>query len=305
MNIEQLTKSQIILLTLLISFVTSIATGIVTVSLIDQAPQSVTRTINKVVERTVERVLPSEPEKSSVATVISSPVTTTVVVKEDDLVTEAIAANKDKVVRIYTRTPSTSLVATASTSDKTGDVFKGYGVVARANGVIATSDTIVIPGKSYVIKFSDNTEYNAKPLVEGKSPIGLLGIVSDKDAVLPPFSPVTFGTTGTLKLGQTVILLSGEEQMRISIGAIAELVRESTKVATTDSTGKPITEAPQKLIGIQTTMALAPPQGAALINPYKEVLALGSIDSYIPVTSDAIEALLGSIVATTSPKKAE
>ena len=36
---EHLNKQQLILLTLLISFVTSIATGIVTVSLMDQAPQ--------------------------------------------------------------------------------------------------------------------------------------------------------------------------------------------------------------------------------------------------------------------------
>ena len=33
MNMEELSKSQIVLLTLLVSFVTSIATGIVTVSL--------------------------------------------------------------------------------------------------------------------------------------------------------------------------------------------------------------------------------------------------------------------------------
>ena len=38
MDLEHLNKTQIILLTLLVSFVTSIATGIVTVSLLAQAP---------------------------------------------------------------------------------------------------------------------------------------------------------------------------------------------------------------------------------------------------------------------------
>ena len=47
---ESLTKTQIVLLVLLVSFVTSLATGIVTVTLVNQAPQPVTHTINKVVE---------------------------------------------------------------------------------------------------------------------------------------------------------------------------------------------------------------------------------------------------------------
>ena len=51
MDMEELSKSQIILLTLLVSFVTSIATGIVTVSLMNQAPPAIAQTVNRIIER--------------------------------------------------------------------------------------------------------------------------------------------------------------------------------------------------------------------------------------------------------------
>lgn len=56
MDIKELNKTQLILLTLLITFVVSIATGIITVSLMQQAPKSVPTTINNVIQRTIEKV---------------------------------------------------------------------------------------------------------------------------------------------------------------------------------------------------------------------------------------------------------
>lgn len=60
MDIKDLNKSQLILLAILLSFVISIATGITTVTLMEQAPSSVTVPVTRIVRETVEKVVPGE-----------------------------------------------------------------------------------------------------------------------------------------------------------------------------------------------------------------------------------------------------
>ena len=62
---HELNKSQLILLALLISFVTSIATGIATVSLMQQAPASITAPINKIVQQTVQKIVQVDNSKDA------------------------------------------------------------------------------------------------------------------------------------------------------------------------------------------------------------------------------------------------
>lgn len=64
MDIKDLNRSQLILLALLLSFVTSLATGITTVTLMQQVPDSVTVPITKVVKQTVEKIVPNSSSQA-------------------------------------------------------------------------------------------------------------------------------------------------------------------------------------------------------------------------------------------------
>ena len=116
---EDLTKQQMVLLTLLVSFVTSMATGIITVALMNQVPQTMTQTINRVVERTIEKVVPTTPVNTQ--TVVTKE---TIVVKEEDKIVESIGKNSDSIVRIY-RT---------KVDGETSDVFVAIGVIISEDG---------------------------------------------------------------------------------------------------------------------------------------------------------------------------
>ena len=81
-----LNTQQIVLLCLLVSFVTSIATGITVVSLMQQVPEPVTQTINRVIEKTVETVAqtPVEDIKNIISRPNNPKEVVTVVVNQED-----------------------------------------------------------------------------------------------------------------------------------------------------------------------------------------------------------------------------
>lgn len=119
---NQLNNQQVVLLAILVSFVTSIATGIFTVSLLDQAPPTVTSTLNKVVERTVEVVTPTEKE-----TVIREKI---VVDRNGEAVVSAIENTADALVEIgLKREDETSTSTPLFTKINSGFFIKQDGTI--------------------------------------------------------------------------------------------------------------------------------------------------------------------------------
>lgn len=241
MDLEQLNKTQIILLTLLVSFVSAIATSIFTVKILEEAPPAITQTINRVVERTVERVVPAEPsEGNTEQTVIEKE--TTVVVKEDDLITESIDRNKKRIVRLVTVTETEGPPLGTSTEPtiKREFVFHGIGVLVSSDGLIATASFITdIP--DLIAVADDGTEYEANTAAVAGN-IGYLR--ASLEGETPSFSPVTFVDDSTLKLGQTVIALGGEERTSVATGIIASFIGEDTTTAVRTNIGGSIPGSP-------------------------------------------------------------
>ena len=202
---EDLTKHQLILIVLLVTFVTSIATGIMTFTLLSEAPVEVTQTINRVIERTIEKVVPAvvgQPEK----------VITTVVVNEEDRVLEAIAKNEKSIVRLK------------ATGADGVEVFAGLGLVISADGTIV-SDLRVYNASSYRIFFSDGKIYPIGKVFTDNTN-GLVFIKTNVPKTESPkytFYPVVFGNSDGLKIGQTLVAISGRDSNAASIGRIYQL----------------------------------------------------------------------------------
>ena len=188
---DDLNKNQIILLTLLISFVTSIATGIVTVTLMDEAAPGITQTINRVVERTIERVVPGE---ASVATVIREvPVITT----DQELVVGVVAAASPAVVSI---------------ADSSGAPL-GTGFLATDKYWVVTADQIVPDGgnaATFTVTLASGAKFTAA-LVSLPTAIGISVLRLERSiGGAEPAKPLPFLelTEEPVLIGQSVVALN-------------------------------------------------------------------------------------------------
>lgn len=185
MNIEELSKSQLILLTILVNFVTSVATGILTVSLLDHAPAFVTQTVNRVVERTIETIAASTPYISNQATPAPS---------NQDLVTAAIGASATRAVAIYSAETGTSTPAVS------------IGTYLPKTRAIATASQDVLP-KEVLIEFTNGSHIAASLVHEGKG-IAIYGFADG--VALPKTQSPTLIPASELKLGETVLAIGAD-----------------------------------------------------------------------------------------------
>ena len=254
---ENLTKQQIILLTLLVSFVTSIATGIVTVALMNQAPVGVVQTINRVVEKTIETV--TAPSKE-----IQTVVKETVLVNQEDQIVSAVEKNSKSVIRIF-RTNSDPL------SDSNSMVFVGLGAVVTNDGIIATDNSLISEGgKYFTTTLSDKLlDLSVVRAVSGEQ-VALLKINNDEKNPMA-FSKVSIAKND-LKLGQTVIYIGGETKNAVSTGIVSSLSVKEVK-PTDNSTSTPSTT---KISSIETSINSNLVVGGLLLNLSGELVGIKS-----------------------------
>jgi hypothetical protein len=243
MDIEQLNKSQIVLLTLLISFVTSIATGIVTVSLMDQAPPVVAQTVNRVIERTVQSVAPApKGQSAAAATVVTQE--KTVVVTETDLISKAVAHASLSVVRV---------------NNIQGSSFLSLGIVLDAQGTVMT-DAAAIEDGDAMLTLPDGTHVRALVTKRDKETgLAFLQPATSTEKI-PAWTPATISTDNTV-LGTSVVMIAGKTVARIAPGVVTAMpldsVIDTNITAGSIIAGSPLVDLDGNIIGISTSVSRA------------------------------------------------
>ena len=269
---EDLTKTQLILLALLVSFVTSMATGIVAVTLMEQAPEPVVQTINRIVERTVETVREAVPvaDKSQRQSTVTKE--TTIVVKEEDLITSTIEKNSSSLVRI------TTLIGTSSPEE----AFVGLGVIVSADGLVAV-DAASLPGERNALRasLSDHTVYTLTALQsETRRGVSFLRIGEragvPENEPIPKLRAATFADASALKLGQTVIALGGRTRVEVAMGIVSSILAGSSGEGGVGSASTTVEQSPRQAIErIETTLVASDTlPGTPVFNIFGELVAL-------------------------------
>ena len=175
MDIKDLNKSQLILIAVLLSFVTSIATGITTVTLMQQAPASFTVPVNRIIKQTVEKIQQVEG-KTTVQTVV---------IKEEDLVVDAIAKNK---LAVFTVSKEILDI-----EGKTIEVSAGRGFAISADAIVVVDGNLVGDSGVYYLK-NDSGKFKMDFISTDKAGFSFLKIgapLDEKNKII--FTVPTFG----------------------------------------------------------------------------------------------------------------
>lgn len=257
-TMEDLTKTQIVLLSLLVTFITSIATGIITTSLLAQAPAGVTQTIDRVVERTIEKVVPAQSGGGTVREVT--------IVKEDDAVVSSIESVSKAVVRI--KAPN--------------DEFYAMGVIINKEGNIISDKRTVLPNSTYTVVFSDGTTLPAAITKVGDgSSLVVFKLIADESKLRS--LPVVELSDTDPKLGQTVIAIQGVEKTSVAVGRVISVDTAANSAMTdinptTETQGGPLLNLSGELIGFKTSNAdlSLPASSYMVISPISQFVSSNS-----------------------------
>ena len=273
---ENLTRTQTVLLVLLVSFVTSLATGIVTVTLVNQAPQPITHTISKVVEKVVPKEVPVKEK--------------TVVFSSEENLVKIIKGASLAVVSIVATTTKDLTATTTEENIEKKPISIGSGFFVSKNGIILTNRHIVEDATlEYVVTTKDGNVFPA--VVISRNPAQDIAVLKVKGS---NFNFIPLGDSKNINVGQTAVAIgsdSGEFQNTVSVGVISGLSRmvaavgavsgpeDSVALIQVDAptnpgnSGGPLIDLSGKAIGINTVGAQRENIGFALpINAAKKDL---------------------------------
>ena len=289
-NLDNLTKSQIVLLVLLVSFVTSLATGIVTVTLMNQSPPAVTHTISKIVEKTATKEAPAqklfEQAEDKIIRIIktASPAVVSVIASKDVPMIEEYGFNPfgdDFFKNFPGFLPGAETPQPKEKSKEKKQISSGSGFFISKEGVVLTNKHVVEdPEAEYSVIMNDGRKLEAKVLA--RNPFQDIAIlkVEGKD-----FDFISLGDSDKLSIGQTAIAIGnalGEFQNTVSVGVVSGLNRKITAFGAgsgpetlsgliqTDAainpgnSGGPLFNLDGKAVGINTARAQAENVGFAL-----------------------------------------
>ena len=223
---EQLTKQQVVLLCLLVCLVSSVATGTVVVSLSDQPIPSVSQTVNHVIERVMEN---SSPSQSPTGGSVSAPIKETVIVKDDQAVVDAIALASKSIIRM-TAAPNGSPSPNGSASGYV-PTYVGLGVIVSSSGKVVTAVDVGSGAQTSKSFFANLDGGNVEPLyfvsTDAATGLSIFQIQQYSDpASAKVYSPAVLGDSDSLRLGQSVVAISGSETPSVASGIISSLVQK-------------------------------------------------------------------------------
>lgn len=245
---ENLTKTQLVFLVLLVSFFTSLVTGIVTVTLVNQAPPPVTQTIHKVIEKMIPTELKGTQNQPALLTFPPSASQEDLVVKIVQNVSSAVVsiiATKDLPVieqyfvnpfgedEFFKRfippelLPQFQIPQYRQKGTENRQVSSATGFFISSDGYIATGRHVVEDQTAeYWVIMNDGRKLKAKVLA--LDPLQDIAILKIDGAVSSNYNFIPLGDSDKLKVGQTVIAIGnalGEFQNTVSVGVISGLNR--------------------------------------------------------------------------------
>ncbi len=258
---EDLTKQQIVLLNLLVSFVASTATSIVIVSMLTDSTPVISQTFNRIVEKTIERVVTGTTTPSVIKVPAVAPVLT-----ENDQIVASVQSNLSYMASIFT--PKTE----TSEGEK-----RGIGFLADGGGVVATDAGVLGEWNEFSVTLLNGKTYTGKKVfVDEKTGVALLELFDDKKLITLRGAPLSLSDP---KLGQTILSLGGKSGGAVSQGIVSEITKSqilSSLSLSLSDRGGPIFGVDGRVIGINMIPAegkgfsLSSAQIQSAINEYKK-----------------------------------